>query len=117
MKKNILALMIISYLFAGCSLIMPNKGTSTDLAKTNWNYADKDWKYQIKFKKNGTLKTTHPHSLKTDKDTWQQSGKTVKFYFNDKYSNYEGQITAHDTIIGKGQNKLATWDFKMYRVK
>ena len=101
-----------------CSCAVKKTGVnSNDLLNTNWNYSDIDAKYEVKFRKGGRLLITNPNDVTNDNDTWEQKGAIVYFYYNDKYSTYEGWFVGQDTIIGTGKNKNDKWEFKMVREK
>ncbi|WCL50780.1 hypothetical protein [Leptospira sp. GIMC2001] len=83
------------------------------MSGTKWLYSDKDWTYEVHFKNNGQLFTTHPNDKTKGDDYWEQSNTTVDFSYNDKYSIYNGKLIGQDTIVGIGRNQNDTWEFRM----
>ena len=84
-----------------------------DVEGTTWQYTDEDSDYQITFSPNGKLTTTHPNDKTPNNDTWEQSGKTIRFWFNNKYSRYKGKMKNGNTIKGKGRSVAGVWRFKL----
>ena len=97
---------------SGCSTFR-QRNNFDNLTGTKWLYSDKDWTYEVYFKKNGKLLTTHPNDKTKGNDYWEQSNTTVDFYYNDKYSIYNGKQVGQDTIVGIGRNQNDTWEFRM----
>jgi len=115
--KNILLLLIFTAILApACKTQRGASTTSTDLTDTRWTYKDDDMTYEITFKKNGVLKTTHPNDVTPNNDTWEQSGDNVTFWYNDKYSTYKGKRNGN-TITGTGKNTNESWKFTMTLIK
>lgn len=117
--KNIqllLFLFIISTLLLGCTILhrAPNK---IDLNGTTWIYSDKNWTYEIKFLSNGKLQTTHPNDITPDNDYWTHTGNTIKFDYNDGYSEYTAVVHSMKKIKGKGKNVYGVWNWEMKRKK
>lgn len=117
-RIEILKLICIPFLFIACtSLKKVSTDTNDDVTNSSWLYIDKDWQYEIQFKKNGQLITTHPNDNTKGNDTWVQNGKQINFYYNDKFAIYKSQLISPDTIQGKGMSKKGNWEFSMYRKK
>lgn len=107
----------ISLVFiTGCSSSRGPKALSADLTGTQWNYTDNDWSYAIAFLQNGKLSSEHPNDQTPDNDQWEQKGKRVTFYFNNKFSSYYGIRVSKDTIRGVGNNAERTWKFILTRI-
>lgn len=88
------------------------------LNNTKWHYMDSDWEYDIEFLSNGTLRTQHPNDRTPNNDVWEQNNGKVYFYFNDKYSVYQGVFSGNDIISGTAKSKTGvSWDWKAVRVK
>ncbi len=88
------------------------------VSNTKWHYMDTDWEYDIEFLPNGMLRTKHPNDRTPNNDTWKQSGDKVYFYFNDKYSTYEGTFSGSNIISGTAESKTgAIWNWKATRVE
>jgi hypothetical protein len=88
------------------------------VSNTKWHYMDTDWEYDMEFLSNGTLRTEHPNDRTPNNDTWKQSGDKVYFYFNDKYSTYEGSFSGNNIISGTAESKTgAIWNWKAVRVE
>ncbi len=90
---------------------------SASFANSRWHYMDDQWEYDITFLENGKLSTTHPNDKTPENDSWEQTGETVKFYFNNKFSNYEGKIVGQNLMTGTAKNtKNKTWNWKATRM-
>ncbi len=88
------------------------------ISGTKWHYMDTDWEYDIEFLSDGTLRTQHPNDNSPNNDTWEQSGEKVYFYFNNKYSIYDGSFSGNNIISGTAESeKGAVWNWKATRIE
>jgi hypothetical protein len=78
-------------------------------------YKDSDWAYEVYFKKNGTIITTHPNDKTKENDFWEQNDTSIVFSFNDKSSNYKAQRIGKDTIKGKEYIQNDSCEFVMVK--
>jgi hypothetical protein len=86
------------------------------LSNTKWHYMDSDWEYDMEFLSNGTLRTEHPNDKTPNNDTWKQQDGKVYFYFNDKYSAYQGNFSGSNMISGSAKSKTGVmWNWKAVR--
>ncbi|MDQ7090698.1 MAG: hypothetical protein Q9M50_08645 [Methylococcales bacterium] len=96
---------------------MPLTNSYPLVSNTKWHYMDTDWEYDMEFISNGTLRTKHPNDKTPNNDTWRQSGEKVYFYFNNKYSTYQGSFSGDNIISGTAESKTgAVWNWKAVRV-
>lgn len=102
-------LILFSLILCSCS--------SDKIENRIWKYSDFEMNYNLSFKANGRLESTHPDDVTKDNDIWKQEGEAVTFSFNDKFSEYKFRFTGNDTIFGKAKNKKSTWDFKLIRIR
>ncbi|MEY4768481.1 MAG: hypothetical protein RL637_1120 [Pseudomonadota bacterium] len=97
-----------------------NNANSEDipsLVGTKWHYTDKQWNYDIEFAENGVLHSRHPNDKTPDNDTWEQDRDTVKFYYNNKFSQYQGVLSGANVMSGTAKNtKGNTWEWSATRV-
>jgi outer membrane biogenesis lipoprotein LolB len=103
----------------GCATNPPTVANDTvpSLSGSRWHYMDQQWEYDITFTANGVLRTTHPNDKTPDNDTWEQDGAVVKFYYNNKFSRYQGNIMGRNLMSGTATNsKNKTWTWKATRV-
>jgi outer membrane biogenesis lipoprotein LolB len=103
----------------GCATNTPTVANDTvpSLSGSRWHYMDQQWEYDITFTANGVLRTTHPNDKTPDNDTWEQDGAVVKFYYNNKFSRYQGNIMGRNLMSGTATNsKNKTWTWKATRV-
>ena len=112
LSRKILFVLGMTLFISGCATFR-QRNNFDNLTGTKWLYSDKDWTYEVYFKKNGKLLTTHPNDKTKGNDYWEQSNTTVDFYYNDKYSIYNGKQVGQDTIVGIGRNQNDTWEFRM----
>jgi hypothetical protein len=68
----------------------------------------------IEFLENGTFRYVGSPQSTPENETWESEtvDGIIRFYFNNKYSTYEGRRTDNRTMIGKSQNikgKSWTW--------
>ncbi|MBK7763463.1 MAG: hypothetical protein IPI46_08815 [Bacteroidetes bacterium] len=117
MRNLIVYILYLSIAFTSCTSIKKINPNTSALIHTKWKYVDTDWQYEIEFKKNGQLLTTHPNDHSIGNDTWVQSDKQINFYYNDKFAIYKGKLVTEDTIKGSGMNKKGSWEFTMYKLK
>lgn len=90
--------------------------TAPSLSGSKWHYADQDWQYDLEFAPNGVLHTTHPNDKTKNNDTWEQDGVNVKFYYNNKYSQYKGTLSGNNLMSGTATNKKGnSWTWKATR--
>jgi outer membrane biogenesis lipoprotein LolB len=98
-------------MMSGCAS-SPSSDGATSLTGSKWHYTDADWQYDIEFAGGGVLRTTHPNDKSKDNDTWEQDGNTVNFYFNNKFSTYNGTLSGNQ-LSGSASNKNgAKWTWK-----
>jgi outer membrane biogenesis lipoprotein LolB len=110
---------------AGCATDNENTTATTvasdvvpALLGSKWHYADEQWEYDIEFAANGVMHTTHPNDKTTDNDSWEQDGVKVKFYFNNKFSQYQGTLSGNNAMSGTASNsKSDNWTWKATRVE
>lgn len=106
-------------LITGCASNTPTVAYDAMPALTGsrWHYIDQQWEYDITFMPNGVLQSRHPHDKTRNDDTWQQNGKVVKFYFNNKYSRYQGVLAGQNLMSGTASNQRGkSWTWKATRV-
>lgn len=115
--KTHLLLIATILLLAGCTIFKPKYTGSIDVTGTNWAYVDSDERYQIKFEEGGIVSTTNPADNTYDNDEWTQTGGTVEFYFNNKYSHYTAHFDAPNKLSGIAKNSTSSWKFKMTRIE
>jgi hypothetical protein len=68
----------------------------------------------IEFLENGTFRYVGSAQSTPENETWDPETEdgVIRFYFNNKYSTYEGRRTDNRTMVGKSQNikgKSWTW--------
>ncbi len=68
----------------------------------------------IEFLENGTFRYVGSPQSTPENETWdpETDDGVIRFYFNNKYSTYEGRRTDNRTMVGKSQNikgKSWTW--------
>lgn len=115
MKKISQKIFIITIvLFASACSSSKNKSKNSDLTNSVWNFIDFEKEYVITFSKNKKFHTTDSADTTPNNEEWLQSNNEVKFYFNNRYAQYDGKIFK-DSIVGFGKNKDTIWSFKMTR--
>lgn len=116
MKKLILIPSILIIL-TGCNPLKNVTESEISVEGSTWEYYDEDWTYQIEFKENGKIKSTHPNDNTPENDSWTQSGSEIHFEFNDGFSNYDGKMKSVNLITGIGKSTSGKWEWKMKRIK
>jgi hypothetical protein len=102
----------------GCASDSSNldSGVTGSLAGSKWHYSDNDWQYDIEFRSNGALYSSHPNDKSKDNDSWEQEGNTVRFYYNNKFSSYTGSLSGNNLMSGTATNKNGVkWNWKATR--
>jgi outer membrane biogenesis lipoprotein LolB len=118
LKSGLFVVFTGALLMSGCATQTPAPDNVASLEGTTWHYADKDWQYDLEFAPNGVLHTTHPNDKTRDNDTWEQSGETIHFYYNDKFSHYTGTVSGNNLMMGTATNKKgSSWDWKASRAE
>lgn len=107
---------MFSVLLFGCSVLGINKPTTLKIEGTAWRYSDAKKTYDVQFKANGRLVTSHPNDKTPNNDFWRQSGNTLYFSFNDGYAKYKGKFQNPKLITGKAKNKNKSWKWKLVRL-
>lgn len=103
-------------IMGGCSSNTPMPEQGVSLLGSRWHYADDQWQYDIEFADSGVLLTTHPNDKTKNNDSWEQNGSNVTFYFNNKFSQYNGTVSGDNLMSGTATNtKGASWNWKASR--
>ena len=94
-----------------------NAAAKPSLVGSKWHYVDKEWQYDIEFAANNVLITTHPKDKTKNNDSWEQDGDNVHFYFNNKFSHFQGVLSGDKQMLGIATNKKdSTWSWKATRI-
>jgi hypothetical protein len=74
--------------------------------------------YEVQLTASGRMIVGDPNDQTMGNDTWEQSGSTVKFCFNDCYAEYEGRLTpGGDRLTGTARNVADyTWEWRATRL-
>jgi hypothetical protein len=115
----VIPLMVSLLLITGCASTTPTVAydANPSVSGSRWHYIDQQWEYDITFMPNGVLQSRHPHDKTPNDDAWEQNGTEVRFYFNNKYSRYQGTMAGHNLMSGTATNKRnKSWTWKATRV-
>jgi hypothetical protein len=125
-KIGSLMILTVAFMLTGCATDKNNAvGTEADsvetvasLAGSKWHYTDKQWQYDIEFADNGVLHCKKPNDKTPDNDSWEQDRETVRFYYNNKFSQYQGVLSGRNLMSGTAKNiRGNTWEWSATRVE
>lgn len=103
------------FMMSGCANTSVSD-SALSLSGSTWHYADEQWQYDLEFADNGVLHSSHPNDKTRNNDSWEQDGVNVKFYYNNKYSQYKGTLSGNNVMSGTATNKRGdTWTWKASR--
>lgn len=88
-----------------------------NLTNTRWHYVDSELDYDIEFLPEGMMRSHHPRESTPNDDGWEQSGKMVNIYMNNRYSVLRGQLSDNRQMTGTARNQEGvTWKWKAERL-
>ncbi len=95
----------------------PQQEPTINLTNTRWHYVDSELGYNIEFLPDGMIRTEHPRENTPNDDNWEQSGKMVNIYMNNRYSVLRGQLSDNRQMSGTANNQKGdTWKWTAERL-
>ena len=106
---NFIIIVITMTLLSSCYSYRYKNLKAPLIEGTTWVFSSKYRTYEITFEKDGKISSTHQNDNTPENDFWEQDGMVLNFYFNDKYSSYEGKFNREDLIKGTATSKKGKW--------
>lgn len=111
--KSFIIITVTITLVLSCAGYRFKKSLAPKIEGTTWVFTSKYRTYEITFEKDGKISSTHQNDDTPENDSWKQDGMVLNFYFNDKYSSYQGEFEREDLIKGTATSKIGKWKWTL----